>query len=119
MTTHPNPPIWVVDDITVRPGQGPTFLAAYLQNYAPLAQRCGLTLGMRLVEPAMWLDDEPNRILFLWSAPDPATVWQAKHTMRHDPAVHHWWQELAPPMIENRRRSTLAEPDALAALADV
>lgn len=112
-------PIWVLDEITVRAGQGPAFLAAYLAHYAPLVQRCGLTLVHRLVEPAMWLDDEPNRILFLWSAPDPQTIWQAKHLLRQDSAVTTWWQQQVPQMIEHRRRATLAEADALQALADV
>lgn len=112
-------PIWVLDDVIVRAGQGPVFLAAYLEHYVPPVQRCGLHLVHRLVEPAMWLDDEPNRILFLWSAPDPDTIWRAKHTLRHDPAVLRWWLQQAPALIENRRRATLADADELARLADV
>ncbi|MCV7385519.1 hypothetical protein [Mycolicibacter longobardus] len=112
-------PIWVLDEITVRPGKGPAFLADYLEHYVPLVRRCGLTLAHRLVEPAMWLDDEPNRMLFLWSAPDPETIWRAKHTLRQDPEVLAWWQVQAPPMIECRRRATLAEAGALGVFADV
>jgi hypothetical protein len=28
-------PIWIIDDITVNPGQGPAFVDAYMKQYAP------------------------------------------------------------------------------------
>ena len=112
-------PIWVLDDVTVRAGQGQAFLAAYLERYVPIVERCGLTLAQRLVEPAMWLDDEPNRILFLWSAPDPDTIWRAKHMLRRDPAVITWWHEYAPSMIACRRRAMLADAASVGALTGV
>lgn len=37
-------PIWVLDDITVRAGQGPAFLAAYLERCAPTVTITGCAL---------------------------------------------------------------------------
>lgn len=113
------PPIWILDEVTTRPGQGPAFLAAYMERYAPRAQARGMTLAHRMVEPAMWLDDAPNRILFVWTLPNAGAVWGSKHVARPDPEVARWWNEEAPAFIESRRRSTLADADMLAELADV
>jgi hypothetical protein len=107
-------PIWIVDEVTTRPGQGPAFLAAYMERYVPKAQARGMTLAHRMVEPAMWLDDAPNRLLFVWTLPHPGAVWASKFAARPDPDVATWWNEEAPAFIESRRRSTLADADMLA-----
>jgi hypothetical protein len=79
-------PIWIVDDITVRPGKGPDFVQAYMSQYAPGAVQRGMTLANRMVDPALWLQDQPNRILFVWTVPDAAAVWNSKYAARQDPA---------------------------------
>ncbi len=112
-------PIWVIDDIVTRPGQGQAFLESYMRDYAPGAIARGMTLAHRMVEPAMWLDDASNRILLVWTLPDPGTVWAAKHAARGDEAVLRWWNEEAVRLILSRRRATLADADMLEALADV
>lgn len=111
--------IWVVDEVVTRPGQGPAFLDAYMTRYAPGASARGLTLAHRMIEPAMWLDDAPNRLLLVWTAPDAGSVWAAKHMARGDPAVQRWWNEEAPAFILSRRRGTMADADDLEALSDV
>ncbi|WP_380871403.1 hypothetical protein ACFB49_24550 [Sphingomonas sp. DBB INV C78] len=110
-------PIWVVDEVETRPGQGQTFLDAYMTYYAPGAAARGMTLAHRMVEPAMWLDDAPNRILLIWTVPHVGLVWGAKHVARGDMDVLRWWNEEAPKFILSRRRSTMAAADALAGLA--
>lgn len=112
-------PIWIVDEVTTRPGKGRAFLDAYMTHYAPGATARGLTLAHRMVEPAMWLDDASNRLLFVWTASDPVAVWMAKHVARGDAAVLRWWNEEAPAFILSRRRGTMADADALESLADV
>jgi hypothetical protein len=111
--------IWIVDEVETRPGMGPAFLEAYLSRYAPGAEARGLTLAHRMVEPAMWLDDAPNRLILVWQAADAGAVWAAKHQARGDPAVTAWWEEEAPAYILSRKRGTFAPADALEALADV
>jgi hypothetical protein len=112
-------PIWIVDEITTKPGLGPVFLAAYMEHYAPRAVARGMTLAHRMVEPAMWLDQGSNRLLFVWTVPDAGAVWAAKHAARGDAEVDRWWQEQAPPLIVSRRRMTMADAGDLASLADV
>jgi hypothetical protein len=111
--------IWVIDEITTRPGQGKAFLDAYMTQYVPGATARGMTLTHRMVEPAMWLDDAPNRILLIWAMPNVDATWGAKHMARGDADVLHWWEVEAPAFILSRRRSTLANADVLESLADV
>lgn len=105
--------VYVVDEIVGKPGQGRALYDAYMERYVPGAQARGMQLLHRLVEPAMWLPEGTNRILFLWAEPDLGVAWGAKHRARLDPAVDRWWQEEAPPLIESRQRYTLAEAEAL------
>lgn len=112
-------PIWIIDEIVVRPGRGPDFLQCYLENYAPGAVSRGMTLVHQMVEPAMWLDDEPNRILLIWAVPDAGTMWMGKHVARMTADVTTFWEDTAPPFIISRKRSITAEADQLEALANV
>ena len=112
-------PIWILDEVMTKPGQGPAFLAAYMERYAPNAQARGMTLAHRMVEPAMWRDDAPNRVLFIWTLPSAGAVWGSKQAARLDPDVAKWWNEEAPVFIESRKRSTLADADILAELDHV
>ena len=111
--------IWIVDDILVRPGQGKAFLEAYRRDYAPGANARGMQLLHSRVEPAMWLDDEPNRLLLVWAVADAGALWLSKHVARVTPEVDTFWQETAPPFILSRTRSIMAEADQLEALDNV
>ena len=117
-TERPDP-IWIVDEVVAKPGQGKAFFDAYMARYAPGARRRGLTLAHQMVEPAYWLTDGSNRLLLVWTAADADTVWASKHQARNDPNVRRWWDEEAPGFIVSRRRSVLAEADVIAELADV
>jgi len=112
-------PIWIVDEVETKPGMGKAFLDAYMADYAPGNAARGLTLVHTMIEPAMWLDDAPNRLLLIWQADHAGAVWGAKHQARGDAAVGRWWNEQAPPFILSRRRGTYAPADALEALSDV
>ncbi|WP_150294695.1 hypothetical protein [Sphingobium estronivorans] len=111
--------IYVIDELVARPGQGKALHDAYMQRYAPGARERGMVLAHRLVEPAMWLPEGVNRLLFIWTQPDVGAVWGAKQRARLDPDVDRWWQEEAPALVETRQRYTLAEAEALGELDNV
>ena len=119
MSDAPKDPIWIVDEVVTKPGEGEAFLQAYMVSYAPGARRRGLTLAHRMVEPAFWLQGASNRLLLVWTAPDAGAVWASKHAARGDADVRRWWDEEAPRFIVSRRRTVLAEADALDRLGDV
>jgi hypothetical protein len=111
---------WVVliDELVTRPGEGKATFDAYLERYGPGAEARGMTLVQRLVEPAFWLEDRSNRLLFVWTLPGAGAVWAKNFTSREDPAVEQWWQD-CDAMVESRRRSVLAEAADIEALTNV
>lgn len=111
--------VFVIDDLTARPGQGEALRRAYLEHYAPGAQRRGMQLVHELVSPPCWLPDGSNRLLFVWTVPGPAGVWAMKHAGRHDPDVAAWWNERAPSLVASRSRSICGRAGDLGELADV
>ena len=113
------PPVFVIDELVAQPGQGVALRRAYLERYAPGAQRRGMLLVHELVSPPYWLPDGSNRLLFVWTVSGPAGVWAMKHAARQDPDVAAWWNEQAPSLLASRSRSICAAATDLAKLADV
>jgi hypothetical protein len=111
--------LFVIDDLTAKPGRGEALLRAYLERYAPGATRRGMTLVHQLVSPAYWLPDGSNRLLFVWSVAGPGGAWQMKHAGRQDPELVAWWNDEAPLLVASRTRAICAEAADLARLADV
>ena len=113
------PTVYVIDDLTAKPGQGEALRRAYLERYAPGAARRGMTLVHQLVSPAYWLPDGSNRLLFIWSLAGPGGAWAMKHAGRQDPELVAWWTEEVPRLVTSRTRAICAEASALGDLADV
>jgi hypothetical protein len=113
------PPVFVIDDLTAKPGQGEALWRAYLERYAPGAARRGMSLVHQLVSPAFWLPDGSNRLLFVWTVSGAGGAWAMKHAGREDPEVTAWWTEQAPQWVASRTRSICAQAPDLAKLADV
>jgi hypothetical protein len=113
------PTVFVIDDLTAKPGQGEALERAYLERYAPGAARRGMKLVHRLVSPPYWLPDGSNRLLFIWTLPGPGGAWAMKHAGRQDPELVAWWTEEAPRLVAARTRAICAEAADLPELADV
>jgi hypothetical protein len=111
--------VFVIDDLTAKPGQGEALLRAYLERYAPGATGRGMTLVHQLVSPPYWLPDGSNRLLFVWTVPGPAGAWAMKHAGRQDPELTAWWAEEAPRLVAARTRAICAETGDLGELARV
>jgi hypothetical protein len=112
-------PVFVIDDLTSKPGCGEALLTAYLERYVPGARTRGMTLVQQLVSPPYWRADAANRLLFVWRVEGAAGAWRMKHMGRQDPTLAAWWSEEAPALLSSRSRAICAEPAALAELADV
>lgn len=113
------PTVFVIDDLTAKPGRGEALQRAYLERYAPGAARRGMKLVHQWVSPPYWLPDGSNRLLFVWTVPGPGGAWRMKHSGRQDPELVAWWTQEAPRLVEVRTRAICAEAADLAELADV
>ncbi|MBD0861762.1 hypothetical protein IA539_11145 [Gordonia sp. zg691] len=100
--------IFIVDEVVLKAGAARDFVAAYLDEYAPAAQRRGLTLDRVIVTPPIWLDDDSNTVTATWSVPGTRAWWQTMIVARHDPSPSQWWADMAPLIVE-RSRSMAAD----------
>ena len=117
MSTAANTPsVFVIDDLTAKPGQGEALHRAYLERYAPGARQRGMTLLHQWVSPAYWLPDGSNRLVFVWSVPGPGGAWAMKHAGRQDPELAAWWTKEAPRFVAARTRAICSEAGDLASL---
>lgn len=103
----------LVDQIVVKPGQGRAFLRDYMEAYVPGALARGLQLEQRWVSPPLWLDDQSNTLVFVWSLRGAQDFWPISIQARLDPAVQDWWWNKAEPMIVSRQRFIATDPDAM------
>jgi hypothetical protein len=103
-----NETIYILDQVTPKPGQAEAFLAAYMEKYAPAARARGMTLVHRWVAPPMWLKEQSNTLFIIWTVQGARAWWQMSFLGRRDPAVSGFWEEIEP-MIEKRHRSFLSD----------
>ncbi len=106
--TEHNETIYILDQVTPKPGQAQAFLAAYMERYAPAALERGMTLVNRLVSPPMWLKEQSNTLQITWSVKGAGAWWAMSHQGRRNPAVKEFWESVQP-MIVTRHRSFLSD----------
>ncbi len=111
--------VYIVDQITTKPGAGRAFLDAYTQRYAPGARERGMTLEHTWVAPPVWLEDGSNTLFFVWSVKGAKEVWGSLIGGRRGSALDDWWWKDAAEMIMARERFFLSNPSDIASLTNV
>jgi hypothetical protein len=106
--TEHNETIYILDEVTVKPGQAQDFLAAYMERYAPAARERGMTLVHRWVTPPMWLKEQSNTLHIIWTVQGAPAWWGMSHQGRRNPAVKAFWNSVEP-LVEKRHRSFLSD----------
>ncbi|WP_294047992.1 hypothetical protein [Sphingopyxis sp.] len=112
------PTVHAIDEIVAKPGEGKALLEDYLARYAPGARARGMTLEQILVSPPMWLDDQSNTLVFLWSLAGAGAWWQMRFVGGNDPDVGAWWAD-ADARAVSRRRFFASDPADMERLCDV
>jgi hypothetical protein len=110
--------IYILDEMTAKPGQAEALLAAYMEKYAPAARERGMILVHRWVTPPLWLKEQSNTLYVIWTVQGAKAWWQMSFLGRRDHAVAGWWEEAAP-MIESRRRCFLGDVADLGSFSNV
>ena len=112
------PMVHAIDEIVAKPGEGKALLCDYLTRYAPGARARGMTLEQVLVSPPMWLDDQPNTLVFRWSLAGAGAWWQMRFVGGNDPDVAIWWADVDARAV-SRRRFFASDPADIERLCDV
>lgn len=110
--------VYVIDQVTTRPGCARAFVETYLAEYAPGARERGMTLRDVLVSPPIWFDDQSNTVTITWALPSPLAWWEMTWQGRPDPSLGRWWQGVAT-LIAARTRTVAASADDVDGLCDV
>jgi hypothetical protein len=108
-------PVYVVDELVARPGQGKRLLDEYLAHYAPGATARGMALEQVLVSPPVWMDDQPNTLTIIWTVAGAEGWWAMRLGASADPGVAAFWDGAGERLL-SRRRSFAAAPEAVEAL---
>ena len=111
--------IFIVDQITSKPGAGHKLLDAYTQRYVPGGKERGMTLEHTWVAPPVWLEDGSNTLFFVWSVEGVAQVWASLVGPRRTSAAEEWWWKDAAELIASRERFFLSNPSDIASLTNV
>jgi hypothetical protein len=110
--------IYILDQVTTKPGQAQTFLTAYMERYAPAARARGMTLVHRWVTPPMWLKEQSNTLHIIWTVQGAQAWWAMSQQGRANPAVRAFWDSIEP-LIETRHRSFLSDVADVESLCNV
>ncbi len=116
--TEHNETIYILDEVTAKPGKAQQFLAAYMERYVPAAKERGMTLVHRWVSPPMWLVEESNTLCIIWTVRGAPAWWSMSHQGRRNPAVAEFWSSIEP-LIEKRHRSFLSDVADVESLCNV
>jgi hypothetical protein len=102
--------IYLLHEITPRPGLTIAYSDAYMRRYAPGARSRGMTLEFAWMTPPFLLQTGSNTLLFLWSMVDLDSWWAQRLDARHVPDKEAWWlAEDVKAMTSSRRLSFLTE----------
>jgi len=110
--------VYILDQVTPKPGRAQDFLKTYMERYAPGAVGRGMKLEFTWVAPPVWLDNQSNTLFFIWSIRGVKGWWSMEMQARVDPSLADWWRDAAL-MIETRSRSFMANVCDIASLTNV
>lgn len=112
-----SPPVQIIDELVARPGEGRQVLDDYMTHYAPGAKARGMTLDRVMVSPPVWMNDQPNTIVAIWSVAGADGWWGMRLAATVTPGVAEFWSLIGPRLIDRKRRFAAA-PDDVEALCN-
>ena len=107
-------PIYVLDELQVRPGKLEAFLASMRADYLPGAEARGQRLIHTWVTPPTGIEGVPKTVILVWRLDGVPGFWQMR-SQNASPEIAQWWSE-SETFIERRTRRFAAASDSLADL---
>ena len=102
--------IYVVDELTLRPGMLEPFKRALAARYRPGAEARGLKLIHTWLTPPLELEEGSNQLILVWTLDGPEGFWGMRARSGSDPDLVAWWRE-TDRYLTGRRRRYLTETE--------
>jgi hypothetical protein len=107
-------PVFVLDELELRPGMLAGFRDALAREYVPGAEARGMQLLHTWVTPPVELAAGGTRVVLVWRLEGPEGFWRMR-AQRDEAAVEAWWRSCER-FATSRTRRFAADADALEAL---
>ena len=107
-------PVYVIDELLLKPGRLEAFLSAMEARYRPGAEARGQRLVQTLVTPPTETDGVAQSVILTWVLDGVAGFWTMR-SQNSTEEVAAWWAECES-FIQSRSRRLAAEPGAIAGL---
>ncbi|MEE9286032.1 MAG: NIPSNAP family protein [Dehalococcoidia bacterium] len=102
--------IYVLEEMTVRPGMLREYQEAFSREYVPGAEARGMRLVGSWTTPPVEMEGESSDLVVLWSLADVDAFWKARTTAGRDPKVLAWWRKAEEYQVRRSRRFLQASP---------
>jgi hypothetical protein len=96
-------PVYVLDELELRPGMLAAFRAALAREYVPGARARGMQLVHTWVTPPVELAEGGTRVVLVWRLAGPAGFW-AMRAQRDEANVAAWWRACERFAVSRTRR---------------
>ena len=106
-------PIYVLDELHLKPGMLDAFLASMRANYLPGAEARGQVLVHTWVTPPTSTDGIPMSVLLVWRLEGVAGFWRMR-SQNATPDVVQWWKDCEA-FVDSRSRRFAASPSSIPA----
>lgn len=111
--------IYVLDEVTLKPGDFRAFADHYLEAYAPAARKRGMTLVDTWCAPAAEFKDLPNTFVAMWTIPDAPSWWAMRNRAAGDPTVRAFWDGVDERALSRSRRFMTPTSEAVEGASNV
>jgi hypothetical protein len=99
--------IYILDQITLKPGSVEAFMDCFEADYLPAAVQRNMSLSLRSVSPPVELEGQSSDVILLWKINQIGEFWSMRKEAKVDASVASFWQT-AEAWVETRNRKVLS-----------
>ncbi len=98
-----NDPVYILDELELRPGMLAPFREALEKQYRPGAEKRGIQLLHTWVTPPVELETGASRVVLVWQLDGVPGFWGMR-SQNGGPEIAEWWQACEEFVVSRTRR---------------